>query len=221
MICESCGQEHRAAIPGARRCTGHRVFETVDGERVRLENPLPCRGGAMHGQDVCHAHGGKAPQAKAAAAVRLAEEEAARYLTKLGEVVVVDVDPGEQLLRLIAITAAEVEWFRTKAYEVPAEKLIWGRTKRKTGGDDHGTTKEAKKNAWLAVYHEQRDKLSAMCAEAIKIGLREREVRMAEQQLQILVNFVDALLTDLGHDPTDPEIAEVVHRNFTLIAGAA
>lgn len=220
-MCETCGQEHRPAQPGARACKGHRTFETVDGERVPLEHPAPCRGAAMHGQDVCHAHGGKAPQARAAAAKRLAEDQAAQYLTKLGEVVVVDVDPGEQMLRLIAITAAEVEWFRTKAYDLAAKNLIWGRTRKKSGGDDRGTTHEARKNIWLAIYHEQRDKLAALCAKAIEIGLREREVRLAEQQLQTLVNFVDSLLTDLGHDPTDPEVAEVVHRNFTLVAGAA
>jgi hypothetical protein len=44
------------------RCTARR---SSDGQ--------PCRNYAMHGQLVCHAHGGRAPQARRAAAYRLAQ----------------------------------------------------------------------------------------------------------------------------------------------------
>jgi hypothetical protein len=46
----------------------------------------PCTRFAMIGQLVCYSHGGQSPQAKAAAAVRLAERQAAAELALLGQV---------------------------------------------------------------------------------------------------------------------------------------
>jgi hypothetical protein len=218
VTCGRCGQEHIATAGHAagvgRPCIGHTNGEDGNG-------PFgPCRKQAMRGQDICASHGGKSPQALKAAAERLRREEAENYLRKLGELVITDVDPGEQLLELIAITAAEVRWFRSRVYDIDAADLVWGKTKHATGGQNKGDTYEASKNAWLALYHERADKLAALCAEAIKIGLKEREVRLAEQQADLIVKLLEGVLGDLGHDLADPNTAAVVSRHLRVVGGS-
>jgi hypothetical protein len=217
VTCDRCGLEH-VASSGGRPCKGHIRYHLVDGERVAYpegEQP-PCKGTAMHGQDVCHAHGGTAPQNRAAAERRLALAAAERAMLTFGERVDVE-DPGEEFFDLICWSAGHLRWLRERIQVLDEESLTWGISRNKTGGDDAGTTEEAGTNALLVLYERQFDRHAKLCAEAIKIGLKEREIRLAERYGDMMTTVFDGVLAELGFDPDDPAIAEIVERHWRQI----
>ena len=68
---------------------------------------------------------------------------------------------------------------------------------------------------------EERDRCAVMATKAIAAGLAERQVRLAEQQGQLVAEAIRAMLTDLGHDPADPQVARVVSTRLHALAGGA
>lgn len=239
MLCETCGQEHRPTQPGARPCKSHRTGEMVDGTRIPFTDARPCRKPAMRGQDVCASHGGRAPQNKAKAEQRVAEQEVERLMATYGERV--QVDPGEELLDLICWNAGHIRWLRARVQELEAtvtavwvededaddgatlvsqtrDSLVWGITRNKIGGDDGGTTYEAKPNAYLALYEQKIKQQAELCALAVKVKLSEREVRLAERQGEAMMLILDGVLADLGHNPSDPAIAGTVARHLRAVS---
>lgn len=217
MTCEKCGRTHVAAN-GGPPCKGHIKYHLVDGERVAYPDgdQPPCRNAAMHGQDVCHAHGGRAPQNRAAAERRLAEQALERAMVTFGGRVDVE-DPGEEFFDLICWSAGHLRWLRTRVQVLDEDALTWGVARHKTGGDDAGTTEEAGTHALLVLYERQFDRHAKLCAEAVKIGLKEREIRLAERQGDIIQTVFDGVLAELGFDPEDPAVAEVVERHWRQI----
>ncbi|MEA5366088.1 hypothetical protein VA596_41630 [Amycolatopsis sp., V23-08] len=107
--------------PDTPRCSGRAKVKNDQDEVVVGPDgkPLtrPCINPPIKGGKVCHAHGGRAPQVKARAAVRA---ELAAW--GLGDS---KVDPGEVLLRLVSQSAARVELYGVllaEAYDA-AERL--------------------------------------------------------------------------------------------------
>ncbi len=166
----------------AARC---KAKSTTTGEQCR-KPPTP-------GTTVCAAHGSKAKQVRAAAKRRLEEVAARKQLAVLGEPIA--VDPGAALLGLVHAKAGEVAWLRLLVREVvlrdddgqelaepDAQRLVWGMTRQKTGGDDAGTTEEAKPHVlWVMLREAERD-LATYATAALKAGIEERRVRLAEDQ---------------------------------------
>lgn len=91
-----------------------------------------CGNKAMRGQEVCHRHGGKSPQALAAAERRLEREAAERRARRLvegrlgGEV---DIDPMSALMAMVRESAANVEVWR----DIVADLAPRGRAGNLTG----------------------------------------------------------------------------------------
>jgi len=214
--CQQCGRVHLCASrPEVPACKGH-ISRDRDGRR----KGDPCTQPAMAGQEVCKSHGGRSPQALAAAEARRAAEESTKQLTKLAKSLgeQSDVtDPSEIVLEQIQWRHGHVRWLRTRAMAIAPKQAVWGRTKKKVGGDDHGTTSESKPNVWWQLYFQASSELEKLCIEAIRAGLEERRVRLAEQQADVLVRMLDGLLADLGHDPDDPATAEVVERHLRAV----
>lgn len=233
--CRKCGHEHIHSS-GRPSCSGHKRYAAPGVELP--EGPRPCKNRPLAGQDVCRSHGGGSPQAKAAAARRIQEEQARRVMVTYGERV--EVDPGEEMLDLICWTAGHVRWLRARVQELEEttatirvedddaedghrqqarakHSLVWGVTKDKIGGDDSGTTYEAKPNIYLALYNSETDRLAKLCADAIKIGLKEREVRLAERQGEAMMRVLDGVLAELGHNPADPAVAGTVERHLRAV----
>lgn len=212
--CHRCGQPH----PG---CTGHRK---ADGAPCRR----PCKPG-----ELCNSHGGAAPQVRAARARRRAEAEAARAVATLG--LPVDISPTEALLEEVRWTAGHVQWLRRQVQEledsvvvaghdsddpVKAHPLTWGTTKVKTGGDDAGTTQEAKPSIWYVLYENERKHLVTVCAAALKAGVEERRVRLAEQQGDLVATAIRRILDALHLTPEQQQLVPtVVPAQLRLIAG--
>ena len=175
---------------------------------------LRCQRRPMLGSKVCMVHGGKAGQVKAAAARRLAEQAAQQAVRTLG--LPVDISPTEALLEEVRWTAGHVAWLRSRVQELESGDLSWGTTKVKTGGDDEEATQEAKPSVWYELYTRERAHLIKVCDAAIRAGVEERRVRLAEQQGDLLALAIRRVLEafGLGDDPRVPEVVPAVLREI-------
>jgi hypothetical protein len=157
----------------SRRCCG---TSKQSGER--------CKRSAIVGGRVCKIHGGGSP-AVVAAAKRNAEMEAARgQLMALGEPEA--IDPAEALLQLIGWKYGEVKWLRARVQDLPAHELTWGPSQTEVGIGPEGpidkVTEKASPSVWWALLREAEDQLADYAARALRAGVDERRVKVAEHQ---------------------------------------
>lgn len=223
--CPRCQQLHLSAA-GGRACTGH-----------RRRDGAPCSKNALAGQDVCRSHGGGSPQAKAAAVRRVTEQKAEAIMRRFAGPI--DTTPTQALLDSVRWVAGYVEFLRQQVARVTeeaqtADALVWGVTKE-TEGDvvvgtgpkaaldkAEGVVREAKPNAWLPLLGDWQDRLTRLCAEAIKAGIEERRVRLAEQQGALVADVIRGILGELALTPEQAaRVPEVVPRHLRLLIGAA
>lgn len=204
-------EEFRA--DGKRRCWG-RVKRTGK-QCVQL---------AMRGQNVCRMHGGAAPQNLAKAQERLTEEKARTLVETYGRKI--ETTATEALLDEVQWTAGHVAWLRERVQEIETgaepgsdNALVWGKTKEKSGGQDYGTTEEAAPNIWLKLYQQERAHLVKVCSEAIRAGIEERRIQLAEQQGVLVAQAIRAILADLGLTAEQQaRVPEVVPRHLRALA---
>lgn len=194
---------------------------------------------AMKGQNICHMHGGKAKQNLTKAAERISEERAAELVATYGRKI--ETTATEALLDEVQWTAGHVAWLRERVQEIEQaaggvvdpdwdedetgsaasrpSALVWGITRRKTGGDDHGVTEEAAPNIWLKLYQQERTHLVKVCAEAIKAGIEERRIKLAEQQGALVARAIRAILGDLDLTPEqEARVPDIVPRHLRALA---
>ncbi|MFE9448277.1 hypothetical protein [Streptomyces sp. NPDC006739] len=181
---------------------------------------------AMTGQNVCQMHGGKAPQNLAKAKERITEQRAAEIVATYGRKI--ETTATEALLDEVQWTAGHVAWLRERVQEIEAGEvsgadgehpLVWGKTREKRGGEDFGTTEEAAPSIWLKLYQQERAHLVKVCAEAIKAGIEERRIRLAEQQGALVAQAIRAILEDLGLSPEQQaRVPDVVPRHLRALA---
>ncbi len=193
---------------------------------IRSTNGEPCANWAMRGQEVCRAHGGRARQAKAAAKRRLAEKEARRAVETYG--LPVDIDPAEALLEEVRWTAGHVRWLRSMVQSLSPDELRWGKSEEveKGSGEFPGTdtTEKAAPNVWVQLYQAERRHLVDVCATAIKVGIEERRVRLAESQGALIAEVIRGMLDDpeLGLTQPQKEVGRAVaSRHLRVIASAS
>lgn len=215
---------------------GQRCEEMIaaDREFCPPHAPIPperqCKGKgkphlAMKDQTVCGLHGGKSPQALRGAAERAAERRAAAMVETYGRKI--KTTATEALLDEVQWTAGHVAWLRERVQEIEEyssnsdgeNPLVWGVTRRKEGGEDRGVTEEAAPSIWLKLYQQERTHLVKVCAEAIKAGIEERRVRLAEQQGALVAQAIRAILDDLHLTPDQTaRVSEVVPRHLRALA---
>ena len=192
--CPSCGLPHTTRH-GHQACTGH-AKRTAEGRG----DPGPCKLPPIRGGTVCIVHGGQTRRAKTAAADRLVKAAATKQLAKLGQPLA--IDPDAALLDLVHWTAGEVAYWRAQVVALEAEHgprgLTWGVTKVKEGGDDGGTTMEAKPAAEYALMRDASDRLAQYAKAAISAGIAERHVRLAESQGAIVAEAFTRVFALLG-----------------------
>jgi len=203
---------------GSRRCWGY-----------AKKTGNQCGQAAMPGQNVCRLHGGAAPQSRRAAAQRLAEEKARKLVQTYGRKI--ETTATDALLDEVQWTAGHVAWLRERVQEIESSALahgadrehplVWGITKEKEGGDDRGITSEAAPNIWLKIYQQERAHLVIVCAHAIKAGIEERRVQLAEQQGELVARAIRAILGDLMLTPEQQaRVPEIVPRHLRALASA-
>lgn len=157
-----------------------------------------CGRSAMKGGTVCASHGGKSPRALEAAAQRVEKAKAAKAAALFAAPV--DVDPAQALIDLVHWTAGEVEYWREQVRELAdtdPDALTWGMTREKTGGDDYGTTLEAKPNVAYVMLTDAQERLAKFATAALKAGVDERRVRIAESQGALVADVIKRILDRL------------------------
>ncbi len=86
----------------------------------------------------------------------------------------------------------------------------------------HGTTHEAKPSIWYVLYENERKHLVQVCSAALKAGVEERLVRLAEQQGDLVAMVIRRILDDLDLTAEQQgRVGEVVPRHLRLVAGGA
>jgi hypothetical protein len=182
-----------------------------------------CKRPALAGATVCSKHGGSAPQVKAAAARRVEQAKASAATARLG--LRVEGDPIAHMLDVIAYQAGMVAYWRSVVEAIDDDSLTWGATKVNDGPT--GTTEEAKPHIAYSLLDEAQSKLVRYCAEAMKAGVAERQVRLAEQQgslmsaLQraVLSRMLDAVLGLLAeHGVTGAEVVSAMRDGWSASA---
>jgi hypothetical protein len=167
-------------------CTAHRT------------NGLPCAHHAMHGQTVCYTHGGATQKSRKAAERRLAEQKLTGQIERLG--IPVEVEPIKALLAALYESAGICAYLRSEiskrqelAEDGPGSVL--------TQHDPAGV----RESALLKMYLESVERLARISKTALDAGIDERTVRMTEQQGELLVRVVEAVMADPDLQLTDPQ----------------
>jgi hypothetical protein len=176
------------------------------------------------GSGHCWLHGGATP-----AGELYAERQAAtRRLAAFGYQI--DIDPHEALLLCIRLAAGEVQAATEQVEKLEEGEILvhpWEELERplkeEKGGENPGIrVTETRKlklqlNTWVEVRQQATDRLVRYSAAAVKAGLEERLVRVAEIQGQLMASAVRGILEDLGV-ADHPDAPKVVRRHLTAIA---
>jgi hypothetical protein len=200
---------------------GRDTSQYCGAKRRQGEEGQTCRRPAGWGTDhpgigPCKLHGGSTPAHKTAAAVTQAKRDVVLFGARR------DIHPAEALLELVQWTAGEVDYWRSRVRVLDEEALTWGVTKVKEEGHDKGTTYEAKPNIAYSMLVQASDRLEKYAASALKAGVDERRVRVAESQGTQLLGVLIGCLTELGHDVSPgSEAARVVLKHVAPLQAAA
>jgi len=205
--CGECGELHL-------RCIAHRR----DGK--------PCTMQAVRGGEVCRMHGGQAPQVRAAADRRVAEQAARAAVATYG--LPRDIDPGDALLEEVCRTAGHVAWLEQQVRALSPDELVWGRSEEVEKGASEfpgtDTTQKAAPNVWVVLYRDERKHLVDVCKAAIAADIDERRVRLAERQGVLIADVIRRMLEDpeLGLDRRQREVGRVVaSRHLQVLSSTA
>lgn len=200
------------------RCAAHR------------SNGEPCRAYAVRGATVCVTHGGASPQVRAAAARRQAEEKAAKTMRLFAAPV--DIDPAHALLELVQWTAGEVRYWRAEVERIAADTpdaLTWSRQAHEDGytsGDQGGpfekSTEQAVPHVAYRMLTDAQDRLAKYAAAALRAGVEERRVRLAEDQGALVAQVIRRILERLDLLEWQQElVGTVVPEELRALAGTA
>lgn len=189
--CSEQSTPWRTLLDDARRCTAR---SKQSGQR--------CRRAAIVGGSVCHFHGGGAPQVRRVALRRVAEANAVRFLGAEADIVPVS-DPVGALMHL----AGEVEALRA----ILRDELA---------GADFDTADDRRGGqaaAVLAAYVTVLDKTLRVMSALARLDIADRRVTVEERTAEVLVTVIAATLADLGVDPRQEDIRQVVRSHLTAL----
>jgi len=167
----------------------------------------------VNGLTVCTAHGGKSTAAKAAAGRRVTEaaaaKEAARFATRR------DIHPADALLELVQWTAGEVDYWRGKVDQLADDELAGMLTTKTEQGTDRGertdvTTTEAAEHIYIRMLGKASDRLATYAAAALRAGVEERRIRLAEGQGALVATVIRRVLDALNLTPAQLEQVPVI-----------
>ena len=146
-----------------------------------------CSGMAIKGGTVCTAHGGRAPQVRAAAAARHAAEQqqrlAGRFLAMQGTALV-DIDPVQEFIRQIrqaaALERAYAAILEAGDCEIVVESAVQGQ----------------RPSAFIELWNGERDRLVKFMETAAKLGIEERRLKVEVESMRQVAEGVLGALDD-------------------------
>lgn len=205
--------------PPERQCTAN---SKQTGQR--------CGRYALPGLTVCRYHGGAtaAARAKSGRAIEAAAAQAAaeRATRQIGIQIV--TTPEQALLDEIQRASGMVAYYGARVAEIADAdpgKLIRGttRVKRREGFQPATTqTVETTPSIWLVLWGQERDRLVRASAVAIRAGIAERRVELAEQQGLMIYAMIRRILDRLDLTASQNVLAgEVVPAELRALAGGA
>lgn len=174
--------------------TGH--DRPLCGATKRDGSGTTCRRPAGWGTDHpgigrCKLHGGKTESHTRAAQ----REQAARDVALFGARK--DIHPAQALTELVQWTAGEVDYWRARVAALDEDELTWGVVRIKSGGPDQGTTREARPNIAYSMYVDATKRLEAHSVAALRAGVDEKRLQLAEAAGQQLASVVRAVLDQM------------------------
>jgi hypothetical protein len=198
---------------------------------AKTRKGTPCLQRAGHGTNHpgvgrCSKHGGASPRAEVAGQVFLARREALTMGVPL------DVEPHEAILECIRISAGEVQYASERIAELAPDEAMgpvisthMRPMKIEKGGEEpehevqeteHGPPAL---HVWIQARHQAMDRLVTYSATALKAGVEQRQVEIAERQGQMIVEVIRGVVAELGM-ADHPEVPQIVRRQLTLVAGS-
>lgn len=210
--CSDCGTVHQ------RGCRGHVDECTACGWRGgnNLGQPCskcgelvarrPCGRWPRKGSNVCNAHGGRSPQAKAAAARRVAQAEA---LTTLADI---EIQPIDDPLDTLAQIAAEAVAVKTHFANLVAE-LDKNMSFVNRQGDQ-------KLDARVALYERALDRCQRFLADWVRLGFEERKAALDDARATLIRTIIVGIIVELGHQVDDKPVRQTLERWLPMLDGA-
>lgn len=167
-----------------------------------------CTQRPMRGQAVCKMHGGMVKRNRAAAEVRLAEQEAERYLARYGKPVA--IHPADALLETVHARYGDLLALRDAVVALAPDELAWGETEVKTVGATQfpgvDKTSAARLHPLVVLYDKTLTDLTSSSSIALKTDVmlrrEQRDEQLGSQILDVLVRFA-AILGYTGADVMD------------------
>lgn len=189
VACPKCHTAHDPA-----RCKAH----------SKRQAGGQCQQHPMAGQEVCASHGGRAPQAKAAAAVRTTEEQIRKTLGALTIVPV--VNPLAELQDL----AGEAKAWKQVCHDHMAALTAMR----------YGTEGGEAIRGEIVLFERALDRCGKILVDIAKLNIDERLARVSEAQLDLTTRALAAWMAEAGMDvEQQQEARRGVARHLRLIAG--
>lgn len=207
--CQKCHQVH-SNPSGGPSCKAH-----------NSRTLKPCKAYPVPGGTVCVRHGGKT-QATGAAVTRFRNEQVAEHAANMLGIVDYDITPTEALLQEVRESAANVAFLRARVQEVVGEQdlddpnhpLIWGQTEEKSTNASQfpGTdeTFHTGAHVWFQMYQSERERMVRAATAALRAGVEERRVRLAELGADVIVGRIRQILNALNLSPEQLTSADTI-----------
>lgn len=212
--CPKCGEVH-VTPHGHPACIGH----------AKSRENAACRRPPLPYQRVCQYHGGKAPNSLAKARREQALDEARKEITmRLGGSM--DIDVGEGLPYLLRGARWNVAVLERLVSQLDTGVHTPAQTDDEDAeAEDHGLhgsiagridpeNWKAAPHVFVAMYNDERDRLARYDKMCIDTGIKERQTRVQEAQVDVLVSVVkyalDGILGELVKHGVSAEVVSQV-----------
>jgi hypothetical protein len=172
----------------SRKCKAHKT------------NGDPCPNYAMHGQMVCHSHGGKTPNGLAAGQRRLAEAKAATQLKDLADAPPLE-SIGDVYDWLLGVAGTAKAW----------SDILQGRVAQLNKlGTESSEFVGTQLRADVILFERALDRSAKIAESLVRLDLEGRKQALDERIAAQLVAVVKAILGDLELSDDQRMVAELV-----------